>query len=56
MWAQSQFVDRIATVMMLNEFARPGMPVFKLSAKTGEGMEKYLEFLASRLSASLNHS
>jgi len=29
---------------------RPGMPVFKLSAKTGEGMEKYLEFLATRLS------
>ena len=29
---------------------RPGMPVFKLSAKTGDGMEKYLEFLATRLS------
>jgi hydrogenase nickel incorporation protein HypB len=29
---------------------RPGMPVFKLSAKTGEGMENYLEFLATRLS------
>jgi hydrogenase nickel incorporation protein HypB len=28
---------------------RPGMPVFKLSAKTGEGMENYLEFLANRL-------
>ncbi len=28
---------------------RPGMPVFKLSAKTGEGMEDYLEFLATRL-------
>jgi len=27
---------------------RPGMPVFKLSAKTGEGMEDYLEFLATR--------
>jgi hydrogenase nickel incorporation protein HypB len=26
---------------------RPGMPVFKLSAKTGEGMDKYLEFLAA---------
>ena len=30
---------------------RPGMPVFKLSAKTSEGMEDYLEFLASRLVA-----
>jgi hydrogenase nickel incorporation protein HypB len=28
---------------------RPGMPVFKLSAKTGEGMEKYLEHLAARV-------
>ncbi|MGA9356406.1 MAG: hydrogenase nickel incorporation protein HypB [Terriglobales bacterium] len=28
---------------------RPGMPVFKLSAKTGEGMEEYLKFLAARL-------
>jgi hydrogenase nickel incorporation protein HypB len=28
---------------------RPGMPVFQLSAKTGEGMENYLEFLATRL-------
>jgi hydrogenase nickel incorporation protein HypB len=27
---------------------RPGMPVFKLSSKTGEGMESYLEFLATR--------
>jgi hydrogenase nickel incorporation protein HypB len=29
---------------------RPGMPVFKLSAKTGDGMETFLEFLATRLS------
>ena len=29
---------------------RPGMPVFKLSAKTGEGMEDFLDFLATRLS------
>src|SRR6202047_4543375 len=28
---------------------RPGMPVFKLSAKTGEGMEEHLRFLAARL-------
>src|SRR5271169_5374940 len=27
---------------------RPGMPVFKLSAKTGAGMEEFLEFLAAR--------
>jgi hypothetical protein len=26
------------------------MPVFQLSAKTGQGMEDYLEFLATRLS------
>ncbi len=28
---------------------RPGMPVFQLSAKTGEGMEKYLAFLGTRM-------
>jgi hydrogenase nickel incorporation protein HypB len=28
---------------------RPGMPVFQLSAKTGEGMEKYLGFLETGL-------
>jgi NADH ubiquinone oxidoreductase, 20 Kd subunit len=28
---------------------RPGMRVFKLSTKTGEGVEEYLEFLAARL-------
>ena len=28
---------------------RPGMPVFRLSAKTGEDMEEYLRFLAARL-------
>ena len=28
---------------------RPGMRVFQLSAKTGEGVEEYLEFLAERL-------
>ena len=28
---------------------RPGMRVFQLSAKTGEGVEEYLEFLATRL-------
>jgi hydrogenase nickel incorporation protein HypB len=28
---------------------RPGMQVFWLSAKTGEGMQEYLEFLARRL-------
>jgi hydrogenase nickel incorporation protein HypB len=29
---------------------RPGMPVFKLSAKSGHGMQEYLQFLAARLS------
>jgi hydrogenase nickel incorporation protein HypB len=28
---------------------RPGMPVFSLSAKNGEGMQEFLEFLAARL-------
>ncbi len=27
---------------------RPGMEIFKLSAKTGEGMPEYLQFLESR--------
>lgn len=31
---------------------RPGMRVFQLSAKTGEGMEEYLGFLAERLAES----
>ncbi len=31
---------------------RPGMRVFQLSAKTGEGVEGYLEFLAERLAES----
>jgi hydrogenase nickel incorporation protein HypB len=31
---------------------RPGMRVFQLSAKTGEGVEEYLEFLAGRLAES----
>jgi hydrogenase nickel incorporation protein HypB len=28
---------------------RPGMPVLKLSAKTGDGMDEYLSFLTTRL-------
>jgi hydrogenase nickel incorporation protein HypB len=28
---------------------RPGMRVFELSAKTGEGLDEYLRFLAERL-------
>jgi hydrogenase nickel incorporation protein HypB len=31
---------------------RPGMQVFQLSAKTGAGVEQYLEFLAERLAES----
>ena len=27
---------------------RPGMPIFRLSAKTGDGMEEYLDFLTAR--------
>jgi hydrogenase nickel incorporation protein HypB len=28
---------------------RPGMPVFKVSAKTGQGMEEHLQFLGASL-------
>ena len=31
---------------------RPGMRVFELSAKTGEGMDEFLQFLASRMNES----
>jgi hydrogenase nickel incorporation protein HypB len=31
---------------------RPGMQIFRLSAKTGEGMNKYFDFLVERLSQS----
>jgi hydrogenase nickel incorporation protein HypB len=31
------------------ESVRPGMQVFRLSAKTGEGMQEYLDFLGERL-------
>jgi len=31
------------------ESVRPGIEIFRLSAKTGEGIEEYLEFLAARL-------
>ena len=31
------------------ESVRPGMQIFRLSAKTGQGMKEYLDFLAQRL-------
>jgi hydrogenase nickel incorporation protein HypB len=31
------------------ESVRPGMQIFRLSAKTGEGMQEYLEFLSRQL-------
>ena len=31
------------------ESVRPGMRIFRLSAKTGEGMDSYLQFLSDRL-------
>jgi hydrogenase nickel incorporation protein HypB len=31
------------------ESVRPGMKIFRLSAKTGEGMTEYLEFLSQQL-------
>jgi len=33
------------------EAVRPGMRVFRLSAKTGEGMDEYLSFLSEQLTA-----
>ena len=34
------------------ESVRPGMKIFRLSAKTGEGMDDYLEYLVQQLSES----
>jgi len=34
------------------ESVRPGMQIFRLSAKTGEGMNEYFDFLVERLSQS----
>jgi len=31
------------------EAVRPGMQIFRLSAKTGQGMQEYLDFLGQRL-------
>jgi len=31
--------------MVMSRAVRPGMLVFKLSAKSGEGMEEHLDFL-----------
>jgi len=36
------------------ESVRPGMKIFRLSAKTGEGMSAYLEFLAQELKGRRN--
>jgi hydrogenase nickel incorporation protein HypB len=35
------------------QVVRPGMQVFKVSAKTCEGMEEYLQFLMARIAANL---
>jgi hydrogenase nickel incorporation protein HypB len=34
------------------ESVRPGMPLLELSAKTGQGMEAWMELLASRIRTS----
>ena len=34
------------------ESVRPGMQIFRLSAKTGEGMQQFLDFLSQRLAES----
>jgi len=49
--------DDLATAVEFNweaarksiESVRPGMKIFRLSAKTGEGLPAYLDFLAARL-------
>jgi hydrogenase nickel incorporation protein HypB len=51
--------DDLATAVEFNweaarksiESVRPGMQVFRLSAKSGTGMQAYLDFLAQRLTA-----
>lgn len=37
------------TARMSIQSVRPGMQTFRLSAKTGDGMEEYLSFLAQQL-------
>ncbi len=49
--AEAVEFDREATRRNIQAI-RPGMRVFQLSAKTGEGIEEYLEFLAERLAES----
>jgi hydrogenase nickel incorporation protein HypB len=38
------------------ESVRPGMPVFEVSAKTGQGMDRWSDYLRSRLLASRPHA
>lgn len=47
--AEAVEFDAIAAAASI-QAVRPGMQVFKLSAKTGEGMEDFVAFLARRLS------
>ena len=42
-----------ATAICNIQAVRPGMEVFKVSAKTGEGMAEYLEYLEQRRTRSL---
>jgi hydrogenase nickel incorporation protein HypB len=44
-------VDEAAALRNI-QAVRPGMEVFKLSAKTGEGMAEYLEYLEHRRTCS----
>lgn len=46
--AEAVEFDSVATRRNI-QAVRPGMGVFQLSAKTGEGVEEYLKFLATRL-------
>ncbi|MGB2611707.1 MAG: hypothetical protein WBC80_22270, partial [Isosphaeraceae bacterium] len=43
--------DRIAAHRSIQS-VRPGMPIWEISAKTGEGMDAWLGFLESRLTDS----
>lgn len=44
------------TAMANIQAVRPGMPVFLVSAKTGEGMDNFLRFLAGKLRSDLSGS
>ena len=52
--AAVDFAD--AAVRRNIQAVRPGMEVFKLASKTGDGMNDFLEFLECRVHSSAAHS